>query len=63
LIDRLAPQKTFFGNLKSTGGTASIVIQFLGDGYFGDEIPTATLAKLVDLELALAIECFTVPQE
>jgi Domain of unknown function (DUF4279) len=58
MIDRLEPHKAFFANLKSTGGTASIVIQFLGDGYFEDEIPTATLAKLVDLELALQIECF-----
>jgi hypothetical protein len=58
MIDRLEPHKAFFADLKSTGGTASIVIQFLGDGYFGDEIPSATLAKLVDLELALQIECF-----
>ena len=62
LIDRLEPHKAFFANLKSTGGTARILIQFLGDGYFGDEIPIVTLAKLVDLELAHAIECFTVPQ-
>ncbi len=58
LVDSLEPHKAFFTNLKSTGGRASIIIQFLGDGYFGDEIPDATLAKLVDLELALAIECF-----
>ena len=49
LIDRLEPFKAFFANLKSTGGAASIIIQFLGDGYFGDKIPTVTLAKLVDL--------------
>jgi len=62
LVDRLEPHKVYFANLKSTGGTASVIIQFLGDGYFGDDIPRATLAKLVDLELDLAIECFTVPQ-
>ena len=62
LLDRLEPHKAFFADIKSTGGTASLVVQFLGDGYFGDEIPGATLAKLVDLDLALAIECFTVPQ-
>lgn len=62
LVDRLEPHRAFFADLKSTGGTACIIIQFLGDGYFGDEIPRATLAKLVDLELALAIECFVVPQ-
>jgi hypothetical protein len=58
LIDRLEPHKAFFATLRSTGGTASVVIQFLGDGYFGDEIPSIALAKLVDLGLALAIECF-----
>jgi hypothetical protein len=58
-IDRLEPHKSFFADLKSTGGKASIVIQFFSDGYLGDEISTATLTKLVDLELALAIECFT----
>lgn len=58
LVDSLEPRKAFFATLRSTGGTASVVIQFLGDGYFADEIPSTTLAKLVDLELALAIESF-----
>jgi hypothetical protein len=62
LIDRLQSHKAFFADLKSTGGTASIIIQFLGDGYFGDKIPTVTLAKLIDLDLALAIEVFSEPQ-
>jgi hypothetical protein len=58
LLDRLEPHKTFFKNLKSTGGKACITIQFFGDGYLSDEIPPTTLAKLVELELALAIESF-----
>lgn len=58
LLDRLGPHKAFFANLKLTGGKACVVIQFLGDGYLSDEIPHDTLAKLVELELALAIECF-----
>jgi len=62
LVNRLEPYGAFFANLQSTGGRASVIIQFLGDGYFGDEIPRATLAKLVDLGLALAIECFVDPQ-
>jgi hypothetical protein len=62
LVDRLEPHRAFFADLKSTGGRACVIIQFLGDGYFGDEIPRATLAKLVDLELTLAIECFADPQ-
>jgi len=40
-----------------------VVVQFLGDGYFGDEIPQSTLAKIVDLGLSLSIECFVVPQK
>jgi hypothetical protein len=58
LIDRLEPHKAFLAEIKSTGGTASIVIQFM-DGFLADEIPRATLAKLVDLELSLGIECFS----
>jgi hypothetical protein len=57
-VDRLEPHKAFFASLKSTGGTACVVIQFFGDGYFSDEIPHSTLAKLVELELALAVECY-----
>ena len=58
LLDSLEPHKAFFANLKSTGGKACVIIQFFGDGYLSDEIPRATLAKLVELELALAIESF-----
>ena len=61
-VDRLEPHKTFFANHKSTGGAAQLIIQFFSDGYLGDELPVATLAKLVDLELVLAIECFADPQ-
>lgn len=61
-VDRLEPYGAFFANLKSTGGRASVIIQFFDDGCFGDVIPRATLAKLVDLGLALAIECFVDPQ-
>ena len=39
------------------GKLVTLEIQFFGDGYLSDEIPHATLAKLVELELALAIEC------
>ena len=58
LLDSLEPHKAFFANLKSTGGSAQVIIQFFGDAYLSDEIPLSTLAKLVDLELALAIECY-----
>jgi hypothetical protein len=61
-VERLEAHKEFLADVRSTGGKASVVIAFLGDGYFGDELPPATLAKLTDLGLALAVECFTVPQ-
>jgi Domain of unknown function (DUF4279) len=62
LIDCIEPHRAFLKNLRATGGTACVLVQFLGDGYFGDEIPRGILARLVDLELDLGIECFTVPQ-
>jgi hypothetical protein len=62
LVDRLAPSKAFLSKLRSTGGEASIIVQFLGDGYFGDKVSKGTLSKLADLDLDLAIECFSVPQ-
>jgi hypothetical protein len=58
LLDRLEPHKAFFANLKSTGGKACVIIQFFGDGYLSDEIPPPILAKMVELELALAVESF-----
>jgi hypothetical protein len=58
LLNHLEPHKAFFANLKSTGGNACIIIQFFGDGYLSDEIPHASLAKLVELGLDLGIECF-----
>jgi hypothetical protein len=58
LLDRLEPHKAFFANLKSTGGKACVIIQFFGGGYLSDEIPPPILAKMVELELALAVESF-----
>lgn len=55
-------KKAFLAELKSTGGRAVVIVGFLGDGYFGDEIPVETLAKLAELGLDLGIECFSVPQ-
>ena len=62
LLDRLEPHKAFFASLRPTGGKASLIIQFLGDGYLSDEIPHAALVKLVELGLGLGIECFVDPQ-
>jgi len=62
LVDRLMPHKAFFHHVRATGGTAEIIVQFLGDGYFGDNVPLETLAKMVELQLDFGIECFDVPQ-
>jgi hypothetical protein len=62
LLDRLSPHKAFLAELRATGGQATLVVQFLGDGYFGDMLPLNTLSKLIDLQLDLGIEAFTVPQ-
>ncbi len=61
-VERLEAHKEFLANVSSKGGKASIIICFLGDGYFSDELPPETLAKLADLGLGLAVECFMVPQ-
>ncbi|WP_393991934.1 DUF4279 domain-containing protein [Xanthobacter oligotrophicus] len=61
LVDRLVPHKAFLVNLRTTGGRASVIVQFLGDGYLGDQVPRETLGKLVELGLDLGIECFSVP--
>jgi Domain of unknown function (DUF4279) len=58
LVDSLEPHKEFFAHITSTGGRASIIVQFV-DGYLSDEIPLATLAKLVELKLGLGLECYT----
>jgi hypothetical protein len=57
LLDRLEPHKAFFADLRSTGGKACIIIQFL-DGYLSDAIPLGALAKMVELGLDLGIESY-----
>jgi hypothetical protein len=61
-VSKLESHKEFFANVRATGGSASVIIQFLGDGYLADQIPSATLAKLAELGLDLGIECFIDPQ-
>jgi hypothetical protein len=62
LLDCIEPHRDFFKRLTSTGGRASVIVQFLGDGYFGDDIPRDILGRMKDLDLDLGIECFTDPQ-
>jgi hypothetical protein len=44
LVERLEAHKEFLANVRATGGSASVIIQFLGDGYLADVIPPAALA-------------------
>jgi hypothetical protein len=62
LVDRLVPHKEFLGHVRATGGKASVIVQFLGDGYFGDAVRLDTLKKMAELQLDFEIECFSVPQ-
>ena len=61
-VDSLMPHKRFLHSVRATGGTAEIIIQFLGDGYFGDSVPLDTLAKMIELQLSFGIECYNLPQ-
>jgi hypothetical protein len=62
LVDSLAPHKAFLRHVRATGGKAEIIVQFLGDGYLGDNVPLQTLTKMTELKLDFGIECFNVPQ-
>jgi hypothetical protein len=62
LVEKLEAHGEFLANVRATGGSASVIIQFLGDGYLADEIPLSTIAKLAELGLAFGIECFAVSQ-
>jgi hypothetical protein len=62
LVDYLVAYEQFLCSLRITGGTATLIVQWLGDGYFGDNISKETLSKLVKLNLDLGLECYTVPQ-
>ncbi|MBI2740178.1 MAG: DUF4279 domain-containing protein [Rhodospirillales bacterium] len=65
IVDLLAdiePSKAFLHELRSTGGSACVVVHLLGDGYLGDKVSYDTLKKLIDLKLDFGIECYAEPQ-
>jgi hypothetical protein len=62
LIDKLESQKAFLAKVMATGGSATIIIAFLGDGYFGDTIPATILGRIANLGLDFGIECFAARQ-
>jgi len=59
LIDCIESHRAFLKNLRATGGSACILVQFLGGGHIVEKIPQDVLARLIDLELDFGIECFT----
>lgn len=62
LLDQLAPHKAFLEEVRATDGQATVIVQFLGDGYFGDELGPDLLGRLIDLRLGFAVEVYGVPQ-
>jgi len=62
LVDRLVPHKEFLRHVRATGGKASVIVQFLGDGYLSDEVLLETLSKMAELQMDFGIECYSVPQ-
>jgi hypothetical protein len=61
-VGRLEPHMEFLTNLRATGGSATLIVQFLGDGYLADNVPPTIPAKLGELGLSLGIGCFIDPQ-
>jgi hypothetical protein len=61
-VESLKSRREALAELRASGGKTELIIQFLGDGYFGDKIGHETLSAIVDLGLSLNIECFVVPQ-
>jgi len=61
-VDRLVPHKEFLHRVCATGGEAMVVLQFLGDGYLGDNVRLDTLSKMAELQLDFGIECYADPQ-
>ncbi|MBA3448992.1 MAG: hypothetical protein H0T56_15565 [Pseudaminobacter sp.] len=50
-VDDLYRHKASFAQLAAVGASMQIIVQFLGDGQFGDTVPKATLARLEELGL------------
>ncbi len=62
LIAHLEGHKNFLHEIRDSGGESVLMVKFLGDGYFGDNITSETLARMVALKLDFGIEVFNVPQ-
>ncbi len=61
-VAKLEASKDFLNGLAASGGEGEIVVQFLGDGYYGDTLPRTTLARIAQLGLGLGLEVYPVAQ-
>jgi hypothetical protein len=61
-IDRLAPHKDYLHQLRNTGGTTSLIVQFLDNEHYADQMPPDVLAKMADLGPDFGIENYGVRQ-
>ena len=62
-VGNLRSRGEALAKLQASGGMTTLVVQFLGNGFFGDEIGHETLTAIVELGLSLEIECFAVAQD
>jgi hypothetical protein len=61
-VASLVPRKGFFHHVRASGGEACVILQFLGDGYYGDNITPETLAQLAELHVDLGLEVYGTTQ-
>jgi hypothetical protein len=57
-VASLQPHVAFLRRIRDAGGEAMVILQFLGDGYFGDVLSMDILQNMAELKLDLGIECF-----
>jgi len=62
-VENLRPRGEALAMLRASGGMTTLIVHFLGEGHFGDEIGYDTLATIVELGLSLEIECFAVTRD
>jgi Domain of unknown function (DUF4279) len=62
LLDRVERHRLFLRKLRKTGGSACLLVQLLGEGYFGDQVSPDILKRMADLTLDFGIEAYNIPQ-
>jgi len=61
-VERLEARKQAIQGLTSSGASLTLIIAFLGDGYYGDGLSTSLLRRISDLGVELGIEVYGEPQ-